>query len=169
VVEVAALDPDARVGRWAAARLVPKLVVASQTKVIEVALDTAGRVIPSPPTISVEAAAEELPRLLAVLLAPATTAWLHRRAAGTGLAPDALRVSVADLVDVPLPGDEAPWQAATDLLLTICTGPEARPLGDDEPTRRFGQLMAEAYGLPPLTGDAVLAWWLARLPAASAA
>ncbi|OWY61113.1 hypothetical protein B7486_65530, partial [cyanobacterium TDX16] len=51
------LDPDERVGRWVAARLVPKVVVASQTKVVEATLDLAGRVIPSPPTVSVEAPA----------------------------------------------------------------------------------------------------------------
>ncbi|OWY59889.1 hypothetical protein B7486_72140, partial [cyanobacterium TDX16] len=127
------------------------------------------RVIPSPPTVSVEAPAAELPRLLAVLLAPATTAWLHRRAAGTGLAPDALRVSRAHLAELPLPGDRVAWAEATELLLAICTGPDARPLGDDEPTRAFGEVMAAAHGMPTSTADEVVAWWLERLPVASLA
>jgi hypothetical protein len=163
------LDPDERVGRWVAARLVPKVVVASQTKVVEATLDLVGRVIPSPPTVSVEAPATELPRMMAVLLAPATTAWLHRRAAGTGLAPDSLRVSRAHLAELPLPGDRVAWDEATELLLAICTGPDARPLGDDEPTRAFGEVMAAAHGIPSNTADEVVTWWLARLPAASLA
>jgi hypothetical protein len=169
VLEVGLLDPDERVGRWVAARLVPKVVVASQTKVVEATLDLEGRAIPSPPTVSVEAPASDLPRLLAVLLAPTTTAWLHRRAAGTGLAPDALRVSRAHLAELPLPGDRVVWDEAAALLLDRCGGPDGRPLGDDEPTRRFGELMGAAYGLPASTVDLVLAWWLARLPAASLA
>lgn len=169
VLQVDELDPEARVGRWVRARLVPKLVVASQTRVIEAFLDLEGRVVPSPPAIAVEAPPDALPRLLAALLAPATTAWIHRRAAGTGMAPDALRISVADLVEVPLPGDRRSWDEAARLLSEICCGPDARPLGDDEPTRRFAAAVNDAYGLPPLTGDAATAWWLARLPVASIA
>lgn len=169
VLEADRLDPDERVGRWVAARRVPKVLVASQTKVVEAALDLDGRCLPSPPTVTVEAAEHELPRLLAVLLAPTTTAWLHRHAAGTGLAPDALRVSRAHLARLPLPGDQVAWDEATELVLAICTGASARSLGTDDATRRFGEVMAAAYGTPPATADEVLDWWQARLPVASLA
>jgi hypothetical protein len=158
VLAVDDLDPSTRVGRWVRARLVPKIVVASQTKVIEAVLDEDGALVPSPPCISVEAPGEQLPLLLAALLSPPATVWLHGRAAGTGLAPGALRVSVRDLVELPLPVDRAVWEAGAGLL--------AGRLGDDAASHRFGRQMAAAYGLDPDTAEAVVRWWADRLPAA---
>jgi hypothetical protein len=70
---------------------------------------------------------------------------------------------------VPLPADRVAWDDATTLLLEVVAGSDPRPLGDDEPTRRFGEAMAAAAGLPADAADQVVAWWLARLPTASLA
>ncbi len=69
VVDVASLPPALR--RWAGTRLVPKLLVGTQGKVVEAVVDEDGAWLPSVPVISVMPAVGDLWRVLAVLLAPA--------------------------------------------------------------------------------------------------
>ena len=62
--------PGAGAGEWFDARLVPKLLVASQTKVVEVVVDEAAGLLPSVPVVSVEAPVEHLWDLAAALRHP---------------------------------------------------------------------------------------------------
>src|SRR5918995_691779 len=58
-------------GSWADARLVPKLLVAGQGRVIEAVVDERGEWLPSVPVVSVvPRESADLWRILAVLLAP---------------------------------------------------------------------------------------------------
>ena len=92
--------------RWVARTRVPKLVVATQTRVVEAAVDVEGVWVPSVPTLAVlPTDTDELWRLAAAVLSPAATAWFARRSAGTGLDRGALKVTGPDLTDLPLPTD----------------------------------------------------------------
>lgn len=96
--------------RWAAQRLVPKILIANQTRVIEAVIDDDGAWLPSVPTItcvprpSTDApAAASLDKLFAVLASPAATEWVRHHAAGSGLSATSLRLSPTLLASIPLP------------------------------------------------------------------
>ena len=150
-VDLAALRAGAPgLGRWVDERLVPKALVASQTRVGEVVVDWSGRWVPSVPLVAITAPAEHLARLGAVVAAPVTAALGLARSGGTALSDGALKLSARQVLDLPLPGDEAAWAEGTAALAA----------GDLD---GFGAAMTAAYGLP--TDHPVVAWWRARLPA----
>jgi hypothetical protein len=113
-VDIDALErAEPRLGRWARRRLVPKVVVATQTSVIEAAVDADGEWFPSVPVISVEPGApDDVWGLGAALSSPVVAAFAAARYAGAGLSTTALRLSANQVLELPLP--PAPWAAATD-------------------------------------------------------
>ena len=86
--------------KWARARLVPKILVANQTRVIEAVHDTAGVWLPAVPVITCVTAEPE--RVMDTLCSPAATRFVHDRAAGSGLAAGTVRLSPRLLATVPL-------------------------------------------------------------------
>ena len=142
-VNVAALSPSLQT--WAAARLVPKVLMATQTKVIEAIADPDGALLPSVPVISiVPYNPDDVWRVLAVVLAPSTSAWAATHYLGAGLTSTAIKLSATQVRTLPLPCGS--WDDGADLV-------------------RQGQLDAFAtvmnahYDVPtqPVTG-----WWQAR-------
>ncbi|MFP3902068.1 MAG: hypothetical protein ACLFXM_14540, partial [Acidimicrobiia bacterium] len=181
------VDLDAAAGhgsraarRWIARTTGPKVLVASQTRVLEAVVDGSGRWVPSVPVVAlVPREPDDVWLVAAAVLAPAATAWLARCSPGTALARDAIRVAAPDLAALPLPGDPGAWREAADLLrrLSGCspsggatTGPAAAGPGRGERSLfgRFVEAAAAAYGLGP-EGDTVVRWWHGRLPADVAA
>lgn len=152
VVDLARLGPGvpAAARRWVSRTRVPKLVVASQTRVVEAAVDVAGRWVPSVPTVAVVPHdPHDLWRLAAAVLAPAATAWLAARTGGTGLDRGVLKVAAPDLVALPLPADDEAWQAAAAALAAYAAAPGAAALAT------YLEAAARAYGTDPQ----VSAWW----------
>jgi hypothetical protein len=167
--------------RWVARTRAPKLVVATQTRVVEAAVDVGGTWVPSVPTIAVVPTdPDDLWRLAAAVLSPAATAWLVRRSAGTGLDRGALKVAGPDLVALPLPSNGAAWDAAATALRALvaetrrrdearrtdATGPpeamrrpaETRPPGPTHPPDLLAAYLdaaAAAYGVARGVAD----WW----------
>ena len=161
VVDLDALRADggAALVTWTDQRLVPKLVVATQTKVLEAVVDAAGEWFPSVPTLAVTAADGRLWEAAAVVLAPPVSAWAFGRHAGAALSSDALKVSARQLLEAPLPTDPGCWAAAVPVLQrasSASSGTEWRTA-----LLEFAGLMCRAYGV----GDEVADWWWARLPA----
>jgi SAM-dependent methyltransferase len=112
-VAVDRLTPAMRA--WAARRLVPKVLVATQTTVLEAAPDPAGAWLPSVPVLSVvPTATGDVWPLAAALTSPAASAWVAHRCAGTGLSAGALRPTARLLATLPLP--TRPWDDAVDAL-----------------------------------------------------
>ena len=73
-----ATPPVAR--RWVARCRAPKLVVGTQTRVVEAAVDAGGTWVPSVPALAVVPHdPDDVWRLAAAVLAPAATAWLAHR------------------------------------------------------------------------------------------
>lgn len=145
--------------RWVDERLVPKVVVATQTRVVEVAVDEAGRWVPSTPLIAVPADPDRLWHLAAALSAPPVTAWALRISGGTALAPDALKLSAAQVRQIPAPVDDAAWDYGAAAF-------HAAQHAETAEVRRghlvvMGRAMVAAYdvGEP----DELLAWWTDRL------
>ena len=70
---------------WAEQRLVPKVVLATQTRVLEPAVDERGAWLPSVPAITVIPHEERLWHVAAALASPVAAAWALRETAGTAL------------------------------------------------------------------------------------
>ncbi|QYJ05300.1 SAM-dependent methyltransferase [Nocardioides panacisoli] len=156
---------------WASGRLVPKVLVAGQGRVIEAAVDARGDWLPSVPVLSVVPHdpddPDDLWRLLAVTLAPPVVAHAAGRYLGTGLTPGSVKVSARQLAALPLPVDRAPWDEAAAVLRESREGvvpdekhPEpASSRALRQGLSRVASLMCAAYAV---TDPAVLDWWLAR-------
>ncbi len=141
-VDLGRLEP--RLARWAERRLVPKVLVATQTTVIEAAVDEAGDWLPSVPVITVvPRQAADLWRVAAVLTAPPVAALAAAAHLGAGFAGSTLKLSAAQVLALPLP--IRPWDGAAAALR-----------GGD--VVGCAAAMCDAYEVPR---PSVLAWWRA--------
>jgi len=101
-VELSKLTP--KLQAWAGRRLVPKLLIANQTRVIEAVDDPGGAWLPSVPVITcttADPAARQ--RVLDVLGGDDALGWVRHHGAGSGLAAGTVRLSPALLASIPLP------------------------------------------------------------------
>jgi N-6 DNA Methylase len=135
--------PDGALRRWVRDRLVPKVVLATQTRVLEAAVDVHGDWVPSTPVIAVHT--DEVYRVAAVLLAPPVSAWALSAYGGVALTSDAIKLSAKQVLEIPLPVDASAWDQA------------AAALAEDD-LGAVASLMTEAYECDP----AVLDWWVSR-------
>jgi len=129
---------------WAARVRVPKVLVATQTRVIEAVADVSGEWVPCTPVLTVVPRALDLWHVLAVLLAPPVTAWALHEASGSALSADAVKLSASQVRRIPLPAPGPDWDDA------------ARALQRDD-VDGAAEAMGRAYGID------VLDWWRARL------
>ena len=145
-VDLERVEP-ASLRRWVDDRLVPKVVLATQTRVLEAAVDLDGSWVPSTPVIAVHTAADALYDVAAVLIAPPVSAWAAATYAGVALAPDAIKLSARQVLEVPLPPDRRRWKLGAAALR-------------DGDLLGAGAHMTAAYG----ANDVVFDWWKGRLP-----
>ena len=132
-------------------KLVPKVLVASQTRRIEAVADADGRWLPGVPvTTAVPAVATRLWELAAVLTSPIASVAAWHRAAGTGLSAHSLRVGPDLLGGLPWPAGDL--RAATAALRA----------GD---VISCGSEVMRAFGMGAAAADEeLMAWWRAGLP-----
>jgi SAM-dependent methyltransferase len=158
-VDLARLDDH--MVQWARRRLVPKVLVANQTRIVEAVCDPYGEWVPAVPVLGVyptgahwddadRRPGDDLARaawqIAAVLTSPLASAWLWDRGAGTGLSADAIRLSPVTLGTLPWPdGGLAP---------AVC----ALRAGD---VRGCGAAVDAAYGIAD--DEALFDWWTALL------
>lgn len=145
---VALTDVEPTVRAWFEVLLRPKVLVATQTRVLEAAVDELGETVPSVPVISVVPHDPSFVwHALAVLLAPPVTAWALRGWGGTALSARALKLGAPQVRAVPMPVRGRAWDDAAARLRTGGSVVDA------------GARMCDAYGV----GGEVLEWWSARL------
>lgn len=138
--------------QWATQRLVPKVLVASQTRVVEAVADPDGSWLPGVPVVSITPTdPDDVWRIAAVLTGPVPSVWLAHRASGTGMSASAMRVSAPMLAKLPLPAGDL--DDAVDALR-----------GDDLAT--CAALVTAAYGIGPEVAGGLLDWWFSasRVP-----
>jgi len=134
------------------ARLVPKVLVATQTSVIESVADPQGLLMPGTPVIRVVPhEPSDVWRLAVSLHAPQASALALHRHFGAGRAPSTLRLRAADIAALPLTPCGEALDRAIEALQSLT--------GD---TLATGTLAcAQAWG--PVS-DELLDWWTSRLP-----
>lgn len=137
---------------WAATRTVPKVLVATQTRVIEAVADPTGRWLPAVPVISVtprgdgaDDGATGIDEIAAVLTSPVPSALIARRSAGTGLTPGTVRIRARHLAELPWPSG------------SLAAAVEALRSGDVD---QCAELVSIAYGIPADARHRLQSWWL---------
>ena len=156
VVDLEALRAEGSLATWAETRLVPKLLVGTQGRVLEGVVDVEGAWLPSVPTLVCTPPPDRLWHALAVLLAPPVVALVAARYLGTALSARAIKLSAKQLATLPLPGDRVAWDRGAELARA------AQQAGADEERERLlletAEAMCTAYGV---AGE-VMDWWAER-------
>jgi hypothetical protein len=98
-VDVSLLTPALQ--RWASQRLVPKILIANQTRRIEAVIDRDGAWLPGVPVIT--CTTDRLDDVAVVLHSDAATEWVRYHAAGSGLSATSVRLTARLLASIPLP------------------------------------------------------------------
>ncbi|WP_040493729.1 HsdM family class I SAM-dependent methyltransferase [Ilumatobacter nonamiensis] len=152
-IDLAALDP--RMSAWADKRLVPKVLIANQTPIVEAVCDPSGDWLPGVPVVAAyplaEAAAatdavvtESAWEIATVLVAPSVSVWAWHQRGGTGLSSNAIRLGPTMLAELPWPTGRLDGAVA------------ALRAGD---VVESGRLVDRAYGLDESECAEVFAWW----------
>ena len=141
---------DAPMRRWADKRLVPKVLIANQTSIVEAVCDPTGGWLPGVPVVAAyphDGSAGSAWEAAAVLTSPIASAWAWHRSAGTGMSAGTIRLGPALLADLPWPaGDLAP------AVLALSEGD----------ARVCGRWVAAAYGIGDHDGG-LFDWWTVSL------
>jgi hypothetical protein len=150
------------VARWVGLRRRPKVLVATQTKVVEAVVDPAGDWIPMTPVISVEPIdAADVWHLAAALSAPPVSAVVASEHLGSGRAAGSLRWSARGVAAARLPVDRAAWDRGADIVRHLSV--EGGPVGArDAAFEELARVMTVAHGLAE--DHAVVSWWSDRRP-----
>lgn len=159
-IDLARLLGESDLASWAQHRLVSKVLVATQTKVLEAIVDEEGSLLPSIPIISVIAEPAQLWQIAALLVSPPTSAWALREYGGVALSASAVKLSAKQLKRVPLPISAEPWLHAADLFKSATRETDTR--AKRKLLIALGQAMCTAYGMPD--GSELVRWWADRLP-----
>ena len=163
----AALEADDAMRAWMHARLVPKILVATQTKAMEAVVDERGEWLPVVPILTAtlrEGAGRDpdidLWMLAAAVASPVVTAEAARISYGAALSSTAIKLSAKQLLAMPLPRDRRAWQESARRFR------EASAARDDaervQTLRAFAEASCSAYRLDAGAARAVLAFWSAR-------
>lgn len=146
---------------WITNRLVPKVIVATQTKVLEVLIDTQGRYVPSLPLITVLPRARgDLWKIAAAIASPVSVGLAMQRYAGAALTAQAIKLSAKQVLSLPLPQPSAVWNQAAQALRDAH---DADPRDRRAQLIRFASLATDAYKLAPADSEQLLDWWQGRL------
>ena len=97
-VDLDRLSPAMRA--WAAGRLVSKILIANQTRVIEAVHDPTGAWLPCVPVLT--CVTDRPDAVLAALNSDRANQWVRYHAAGTGLSARAVRLSPSLLASIPI-------------------------------------------------------------------
>ncbi|MEX0659926.1 MAG: N-6 DNA methylase [Egibacteraceae bacterium] len=159
-VDVEALRAGTRLGPWSRARQVPKVLLATQSRVLEAVVDESGDWLPSTPTITVQAPPARLWHVAAALSSPPLTAVAQRRHAGAALSSDAITLSARHVAALPAPVAGPDWDAGATAMRQAAAAATAQEWR--QALERCGTALCRAYAVDD--ADALIAWWRERLP-----
>jgi hypothetical protein len=134
---------------WSALRLVPKVLVANQTRIVEAVADPDGEFLPSVPVLTVlPHPSTDLWQIAALLTSAVASVWVAHRGAGAGLSATAIRLSPPALASIPWPVGSLDEAVA------------ALRAGEYQ---RCSRAVGIAFGLDEATNEPLNQWWSALL------
>jgi predicted RNA methylase len=143
---------------WLSDALHPKILVATQTPVIEAVVDPFGELAPGVPVIRLlPHDAAELWLLAAAVLSPACSAVAWWRHAGAGLSPKAIKLSARQVLELPLPVGVVAWKRSAEWLQRFRLAADDR--GRMQAMSAFAEASADAYTVPADRREALARWW----------
>lgn len=160
-VEVERLPADSPLRAWVAARSVPKILVATQTKAMEAWVDVHGFSVPLVPLLTVTPRrARDLWLVAAAVASPVIAARAIACFTGSALSAGAIKLSARQLLAMPAPRERALWQQSA---LHFREASQARTT---EARRgallRFAEVSCSAHGLQGADRDDMMQFWLRR-------
>jgi hypothetical protein len=142
---------------WVKNRLKPKVLLATQTKVIEVLPDPEGKLIPSTPVISIECAPQDVWKIASALSSAAMSAHAFAKVAGSALSSDTIKLSAKQVSALPIPDNEERWEQAAHYARQAFNSKTK----DVKIIQNMSKQISIAYGC----SDTLLEqWWSKRLP-----
>ncbi len=157
---------EGTLGPWIDRRRVPKLILATQTKVIELYVDEPGTYIASIPLITVMPNdVGRIWHIAASLASPVMCALALRHFAGAALSAEAIKLSAKQTLVLPIPKDGPDWDNAAALLN------EAHTLADEDSRAKrlldYARASISAFGVSAGQAASLLDWWSDRFGAAA--
>lgn len=160
LVDLGALKDDGELTNWAESRLVPKALVATQTKVLEVLVDEHGTSLPSVPVITVVPLKVTLWHVAAALMSPPVTAWAAAHYMGAALSSDAIKLSASQIEGLPLPVDRDAWDEAAERVRRAHNAETEQ--GWRHALEEASRLMCNGYAVE--NEAELMTWWDDRVP-----
>ena len=155
------MEERGELGYWLTNRLVPKVLMATQTRIVEVIADAEGELIPSLPLITIMPRnSDDLWRIAAAVASPVTSLWALRMFAGAALHADAIKLSAKQTALIPLPIQEQAWNESAELFQQAQHAEDAESRVPS--LKSYATRIVEAYGLDRESQQEILDWWLAR-------
>lgn len=160
-VDLQSLACKTTLGPWADARLVPKILLATQTRVLEAYVDEIGELLPMTPLITIVPHEDDRIWHLAVALAsPVTTAIAAGRYFGVARSTHAIKLAASQVLSLPLPEPGPHWDEAANAFHA------ANDATDADTRKKFLQEAAtascHAYGCCNTTTSRFMDWWTPR-------
>lgn len=154
------MESHGELSDWVDARLIPKILLATQTRVNEVFVDEHARLLPSVPVVTITPRDPSMLWLVAAALAsPVAAAEAARRYAGSGLHHHVVKLSARQCLTLPLPSDQTAWRrAAADFAVLQALPPDSQDRVSR--LRRFAETSCLAFGVED--ASALVGWWSER-------
>lgn len=161
-VDRARMQSHGTLSDWIIKRLVPKVLIATQSVVIEAIADEQGHWLPCMPVISV------MPKeptgiwhLASALSSPIACLHAVRHYAGTAMTPDAIKLSAKQVLSLPAPEPGTSW----DLGAMAFEHASASDSSTEtlELLSTSGLHLCDAFALHNEERDVLMQWWLKRL------
>ena len=150
---------DQELYEWVKERLRPKVLLATQTKVLEVIPDLDGKLIPSTPVISIECDPQDIWKITAVLSSAAMSAYAFSTTAGSALSSNTIKLSAKQVMNLPLPSESNHWTKASKYAESAFNAKNR-----EEKKKQMLKMSDEiniAYGCD---NEILQKWWIHRLP-----
>ena len=150
---------DQELYEWVKERLRPKVLLATQTKVLEVVPDLDGKLIPSTPVISIECDPQDIWKITAVLSSAAMSAYAFSTTAGSALSSNTIKLSAKQVMNLPLPSESNHWTKASKYAESAFNAKNR-----EEKKKQMLKMSEEiniAYGCD---NEILQKWWIHRLP-----